>query len=185
MSALSGLLRNEGRWWYRSIELQTQSIELSAGIDAPLARANALNERALLYRLTGQLPAAVGDLTQSIDYCREIGGISAETAEGHALNIYGVILDQLGNQVAGRQRLNSALAIYRRLHDTLGEANVLHDLGMAEFFAKDYEKAAQLIDQALKYYLAIDQPLGSAHAHSNLARVQRVLGRDEEAAKDL
>lgn len=185
VSALSGLLRNEGRWWYRSIELQTQSIELSAGIDAPLARANALNERALLYRLTGQLPAAVGDLTQSIDYCREIGGISAETAEGHALNIYGVILDQLGDQVAGRQRLNSALAIYRRLHDTLGEANVLHDLGMAEFFAKDYEKAAQLIDQALKYYLAIDQPLGSAHAHSNLARVQRVLGRDEEAAKHL
>lgn len=124
-------------------------------------------------------------MTQSIDYCRKIDGISAATAEGHALNIYGVILDQLGDPAAGRQQLDSALAIYRRLHDTLGEANVLHDLGMAEFFAKDYEKAALLIDQALTHYLAIDQPLGAAHAHSNLARVQRVLGRDEEAANHL
>jgi tetratricopeptide (TPR) repeat protein len=182
--ALAGLLRNEGLW-RRSIEFQTQAISAAEHINAPLAVANALNERGLLRRLTGELEAAAVDLEQAIAICQEIGGESAETAEAHALNTYGVVLDQLKRGTEGKQRLSSALGIYRRLNNVLGEANVLHDQGMAESFANNYDKAVGLLSQALALYQTVDQPLGMAHAYANLARAQRNVGLEREAAENL
>ena len=154
--ALAGLLRNEGLW-SRSIEFQTQALDAAEQLHVPLAVANALNERGLLHRLMGELEAAVTDLEQAIGICRETGGEAAETAEAHALNTYGVVLDQLKRGTEGQQRLSSALGIYRRLNNILGEANVLHDQGMAESFANNYDKAVDLLSQALALYQTVDQ----------------------------
>jgi tetratricopeptide (TPR) repeat protein len=184
VGALAGLLRNEGLW-RRSIEFQTQAISAAEHINAPLAVANALNERGFLRRLTGELKEAAADLEQAIAICRETGGESAETAEAHALNTYGVVLDQLGRGTEGKQRLSSALGIYRRLNNVLGEANVLHDQGMAESIANNYDKAVGLLSQALALYQAVDQPLGMAHAYANLANAQRHVGLEREAADNL
>jgi tetratricopeptide (TPR) repeat protein len=178
IGGLAGLLRNDGLW-DRSIGFQTQAINVGEQLHVPLAVANALSERALLYRLTGQLEAAVIDLDRAIAIYREIGGSAGGTGEAHALNTYGVVLDQRKDQVKGRQRLSEALSIHRRLNNPLGEANVLHDQGMAEFFAKNDDAATQLLSEALTLYASIDHPLGMAHAYYNLGRAQQRVGSED------
>jgi tetratricopeptide (TPR) repeat protein len=182
--ALAGFLRNEGRW-PRSLELQTQAISAAEQIHLPLAAANALGERAMLHRLMSELEMAVADLQKAITIYREIGGVAGETGEAHALDNYGVVLDQLKQQAAARQKHDQALDIYRRLNNRLGEANVLQDQGMTELFSSNYEKAIDLFSQALDIYQAIDQPLGKAHAHAYLARAQRNVGLELMATKNL
>jgi tetratricopeptide (TPR) repeat protein len=183
-SALAGFLRNEGLW-NRSIEIQTRAISLTLQLDAHLAAANALSERAVLFRLTSQPYLAIADLEKAIAIYRENDSESGRLGEAHALNTHGVILDQLKRPSEARQLFSSALDIYRRLNDQLGEANVLHDQGMAEFFTHEYRRAVSLIGQALKLYETIGQPLGMAHAHANLAKAQRRMGLDGEAARNL
>jgi tetratricopeptide (TPR) repeat protein len=182
--ALAGFMRNEGEW-ARSIDLQTAAIDTAIRLDVPLAEANFLSERGMLRRLTGHLSLAAADLERAIAIYREIGNEAARAGEAHALNNYGVILDQQQKRSEACQRFNEALAIYRRLNDQLGEANVLHDLGMLEFFAGDYDKAAALLGQALARYATLGQPLGRAHAQGNLARALHRQGHYSEAMEQL
>jgi tetratricopeptide (TPR) repeat protein len=184
-SALAGFLRNDGLWLI-SIGFQTEAINTAKQIDAPLAEANALHELAQLRRLTGEREAAAADLEQAIRIYREIGDEAGKIGEAHALDTYGVVLDQLGRQPESRQIHDAALGIYRRLNNRLGEANVLQDQGMTALFAKSYGKAADLFGQALALYQAIGQPLGTAHAHTYLARAQRGAGGlEREAVRNL
>jgi tetratricopeptide (TPR) repeat protein len=180
-SALAGILRNEGLW-SRSIEIQTLAMNAAEQINAPMAVANVLSERALLYRLTGELERAVNDLERAIAIYRQIGN---EIGEAHALDTYGVVLDQLGRQAESIQKHSSALDIYRRLDNRLGEANVLQDQGMTQLFAKNFAEAMELFSQALTLYQEIDQPLGSAHAHAYLARAQSGDGLQRAAEESL
>jgi tetratricopeptide (TPR) repeat protein len=182
--ALSGILRNEGQW-RRSIEFQAQAIGSAEKIHVPLAVANALSERGLLYRLTADLELAVADLERAISIYRGVGGTAGQTGEAHALNTYGVVLDQLRKRDEGRQRLNEALYLHRKVGDPLGEANVLHDLGMAEFFAGNHDLAVGLLRQGLEAYQAVDHPLGMAHAHTSLARAEAQTGAQSAAAGNL
>lgn len=182
--AFAGILRNEGRW-RRSIDLQAQAVTSAGKIGVPLGAANALSERGMLYRLTGELPSAVVDLDQAIATYRQVGGLAGQLGEAHALNTYGVVLDQLHRPDESRQRLSEALQIFRQASHPLGEANVLHDQGMAEFFAKNYDAAIQLIGQALELYRRVDQRLGMAHAYSNLARAQQRTGAERESVDSL
>ena len=182
--ALAGLLRNDGLW-PQSIEFQTRAIAVAGQLGLPLAEANALQERGQLHRLSGSLTAAAADLERALAIYRETGGAAGDTGEAHALNTYAVVLDQLDQKDEARNRLGSSLAIYRRLGDRLGEANVLHDQGMAEYYAKNYAKAADLLGQALTHFRAVDHPLGKAHAYSNLAKAQRHIGLVSEAASHL
>jgi tetratricopeptide (TPR) repeat protein len=168
--ALAGILRSEGQW-RRSIDLQTQAAKSAEKIQVPLGVANALSERGMLYRLTGELDSAAADLDRAISIYRQVGGTAGQIGEAHALNTYGVVLDQLKRQDESQQRLNAALEIFRRSNDPLGQANILHDQGMAEFFADNFDASAVLIEQSLDLYRTVDQPLGMAHAYSNLARV--------------
>ena len=183
-SALAGLLRNDGLW-LRSIELQTQAVAAADEIHSLLAVANALHERGLLRRLTGDLEAAVDDLERAITIFHEVGGDAGKTGEAHALNTCGVVLDQLKLRTEGRERLSSSLDIYRHLNNRLGEANVLHDRGMAEFFEDNCDEAANLFGRALALYQAVDHLLGKAHANANLAKAEHRIGLDREAAEHL
>jgi tetratricopeptide (TPR) repeat protein len=182
--ALAGFLRNDGLW-LQSIDLQTSAITAAQQLRLPLGQANALHERGLLYRLSGQLRNAVADLEQALAIYREIGGHAGETGEAHVLNTLGVVLDQLKRSAEGTERLASSLAAYRRLGNHLGEANALHDEGMAKYFAQHYTEAADLLSQALALYQSVDNLLGQAHAHSNLAKAQNRTGLDHEAADHL
>lgn len=182
--ALAGFLRNEGQWAL-SIDLQSAAIDMATRLGLPVAEANFLNERGMLRRLTGHLDLAVADLEQAISLYLQIGSEVGLLGEAHALNTYGVILDQQEKRSEAIQRLNAALDIYRYLNDDLGEANILQDLGMAAFFSKGYAEAETLLSQALVIYQRIGQPLGMAHAHGSLARALQHLGRHNEAAEHL
>jgi tetratricopeptide (TPR) repeat protein len=182
--ALAGVLRNEGQW-RRSIDLQARAVTAAEKIHVPLAVANALAERGFLYRLTADLDLAVADLERAMSIYRQVGGTDGLMGEAHALNTYGVVLDQLDRPEEAQQRLAEALGIYRRINYPLGEANVLHDQGMAEFFAGNYDAAVRLLGKSLELYQVVGQPLGMAHAHNNLARAQQRTGADGAAAGNL
>jgi tetratricopeptide (TPR) repeat protein len=182
--ALAGFLRNE-TLWTRSIELQTQATKAAEELRKPLAKANALSERAVLHRLQGELDSADADLAEALIIYRDIGGEEGLIGEAHALNTYGVVLDQKDLRPEASQQFNSALGIYRRLNDRTGEANVLHDRGLAELFAGDFGNALDLLTQALTVYQEVNHPLGMAHAHVSLARVLRSIGHTSEAIRNL
>ena len=181
---LAGTLRNEGQW-RRSIELQAAALKSADTIGVPLAAANALSERGMLYRLTAELESAAADLERAVAIYLQVSGVAGKTGEAHARNTYGVVLDQLGKPEEARRQLSSALAIYQQLDNPLGVANILHDQGMAEFFIKKYNSAIRLLEQALDLYRTVGQPLGMAHAHSNLARAQQCAGLEAAAADNM
>jgi tetratricopeptide (TPR) repeat protein len=183
-SALAGILRNEG-WWRRSIELQTQAYRAAEVIGLPVGAANALSERGMLYRLTAELGSAAADLDRAIAIYQQIGGVAGRAGEARSLNTYGVVLDQLGQPDEAKRRLSEALGIYRQIGDSLGEANVLHDQGMAELFSRDYDSAIALLGQALDLYQTVGQPLGMAHAHTSLGRALQHVGAEADAAGNL
>jgi tetratricopeptide (TPR) repeat protein len=79
-SALAGLLRSESKW-VRSIELQSRAIDAARELAEPLAEANALHERAQLYRLSGGLEEAETDLVEALEIYRSIGGDRAGPAK--------------------------------------------------------------------------------------------------------
>jgi tetratricopeptide (TPR) repeat protein len=180
-TALAGLLRNEGLW-PKSIQLQTNAIEAATDLAEPLALANALHERGLLYRLTSELASAEADLARALAIYDDIGGVAGLRGKAHVLNTCAVVIDQRGNRrPEARRMLDQSLALYRQIDDRLGEANVLNDSGMTSYFAGHDDDAIDLLGQALQRYEAIDQPLGQAHAHSGLARALRRSGRNAEA----
>jgi tetratricopeptide (TPR) repeat protein/pimeloyl-ACP methyl ester carboxylesterase len=183
-SALAGVLRNESQW-ARSIELQSRAITAARELAEPLAEANALHERALLYRLSGGLEEAETDLVRALEIYRSIGGDAGGTGEAHALNTYSVVLDQTDRPVKALDGLAASLAGYRRLGNRLGEANVLLDQGMTAVFANRFPGAVDLIGQALTLFQAVDHPLGQAHAHLNLAKAQRHVGLERKATENL
>jgi len=183
-TVLAGILRNEGRW-RRSIDLQTDAAESARLIGLPLAEANALAERGLLRRLTTEPNESAADLVRAIGVYQQAGGAAGRAGEAHARNTYAVVLDQLHRPDEASQELTAALDLHRAANDPLGEANVLHDQGMASFFRENYAEAARLTGQALTLYRSVDHPLGLAHAHSNLARVQQHTGDEKAAAANL
>jgi tetratricopeptide (TPR) repeat protein len=182
-SALAGILRNESQW-LRSIELQTRAIECAEKLDVPLGMANALSERGLLRRLAADLEQAEADLEQAIAIYRLVGG-AGQVGVANALNTLGVVLDQRKRPEEGRRRLVEALDIYRSLGEVVGEANVLQDQGVTEFFAGNYDQAIQLIGRALALYRTKGQSLGMAHSSAYLARAQRMIGDEQTAAGNL
>jgi tetratricopeptide (TPR) repeat protein len=188
-TALAGFLRNEGMW-PKSIELQIHALDAARQLGVPLAEANALTELGILRRLVTDLDAAASDLERAIALYRDIGGEQARIGESHALNTYGTVLDQLTSKEEARraeakQALKEALEISRALNYRLGEANVLHDQGMTELFAGNFDGAIQLLRRALNLFQAVDQRLGMAHANSNIARALERAGDEEEAARYL
>jgi pimeloyl-ACP methyl ester carboxylesterase/tetratricopeptide (TPR) repeat protein len=188
-SATAGILRNEGLW-PQSIQLQTRAIAAAMELDLPIAQANALHERGQLNRLVGDPISATDDLERALSLFRQIGGDAGATGEGHALNTLGVVMDQRGNYEQARGLLAASLAAYRASGDRLGEANVLHAEGVACHYAKQYDEAVRLLGRSLNLYQQVGHPLGQAHAHSHLARNQRLIGlpgarENLESAQDL
>jgi tetratricopeptide (TPR) repeat protein len=197
-SALAGLLRNDG-YWLESIDRQTQAVAAAVRLDSPLAEANALHERALLYRLSARLDDAISDLDRALILYRDVGGDAGAIGAAHVLNTYGVVLDQRNRPTEAQERFDQAMVGHRRLGDRLGEANVLHDEGMKEYFAGKraeregppgqalvcYQAAAGLLGQALALFQEVDHPLGQAHARLNLGRAERNAGRESAAAANL
>jgi tetratricopeptide (TPR) repeat protein len=192
--ALAGFLRNDGLW-QRSVDLQAKAIDVAGQIGAPLAAANSLSERAVLYRLMGSLDQATADLDRAIAIYRDIGGEAGEIGEAHALDTYGVVIDQGNNsddpevraavRAEATRMFHAALSLYRRLGNPLGEANVLQDQAMMEYFARDYASAIPLFTQAQALYQARDQRLGLAHAHHYLGQAQKEAGFGRDAAENL
>ncbi len=197
-SALAGLLRNDG-YWLESIDRQTQAVAAAVRLDSPLAEANALHERAFLYRLSARLDEAISDLDRALILYRDVGGDAGAIGAAHVLNTYGVVLDQRNRLTEAQEQFDQAMAGHRRLGDRLGEANVLHDEGMKEYFAGKraeregppgqapvyYQAAAGLLGLALAVFQEVGHPLGQAHAHLNLGRAERKVGRESAAAANL
>lgn len=104
-------------------------------------------------------------------------------AEAEALNNVSVVGLRQGHLDVAMGHLDSALALYRRLGDHIGQTWVLGNLGIAAFLQGRYQRAIQYQQQALKLHRGADDHTGEARTLNNLGLIDLRQGRYEEAAE--
>ncbi|MEV5835574.1 tetratricopeptide repeat protein [Nocardia sp. NPDC052112] len=96
--------------------------------------------------------------------------------------VLAALLDRDGPwPLAGRVH-HRAAETAQRLHDRLGEATALTDLGIVCWLTDDYGRSADLLQQALTLYRDLGNRLGEANALDSLGFVRRLTGDYEQAA---
>ncbi len=88
----------------------------------------------------------------------------------------------LGNSDVASGHCQSAIAIYRNIHDGIGEGGALHNLGMALMKLARMDEAADRFGEALKIRRANKMPESQIETLTRLAQVETSRGRLKEAA---
>ncbi len=94
------------------------------------------------------------------------------------------LLDRDGPWPLARRLHRRAADTAGRIHDFLGQANALTNLGIVHWATGDYEQAMRLHQQALDHYRDLGNPLGEANALTNLGVAHHQTG-DFATAADL
>ncbi|RDI63041.1 tetratricopeptide repeat protein [Nocardia pseudobrasiliensis] len=94
------------------------------------------------------------------------------------------LLDRDGPWPLARRLHRRAADTAGRIHDFLGQANALTNLGIVHWATGEYEQAIRLHQQALGHYRDLGNPLGEANALTNLGIVHHHTG-DFATAADL
>jgi tetratricopeptide (TPR) repeat protein/transcriptional regulator with XRE-family HTH domain len=176
---IAGLLRSDGPW-VDAISRHTAAVEAARHLGDRLGEAGALNDLAILRRLTGDYPAAAQALEQALGIYRDLGD---RLGQANALSALGFVRQMTGDNPAAAQALEQALGIYRDLGDRLGQANALSGLGSMRLLTSDFRAAAQAREQALDIYRDLGDRLGQANALNGLGSVWRLMGDFRAAAQ--
>jgi class 3 adenylate cyclase/tetratricopeptide (TPR) repeat protein len=95
------------------------------------------------------------------------------------------LLRQDGPWAEAIARHVTALRAAQHLGDRVGQANALHDLGIARRLTGDYPGAARDLEEALGIYRDLGNRPGQASALNNLGVVRQLAGDYPGAARDL
>ncbi|GAA1214804.1 BTAD domain-containing putative transcriptional regulator [Kitasatospora nipponensis] len=104
------------------------------------------------------------------------GGLDDAGARAAALLAVGPLRQLTGDRVGAAEALHTALDLYHRAEDPLGQANILTELGRARLHAADYPAAAEHCAGALRLYQEVSSGLGQANALSVLGRIRQRTG---------
>jgi tetratricopeptide (TPR) repeat protein/transcriptional regulator with XRE-family HTH domain len=176
---IAGLLRSDGPW-ADAIGRHTAAVQAARYLGDRLGEAGALNDLAILRRLTGDYPAAAQALEQALGIYRDIGD---RLGQANALSALGFVRLMTGDNPAASLVLEQALGIYRDIGDRLGQANALSGLGSLRLLTSDFRAAAQAREQALGIYQELGDRLGQANALNGLGSVWRMTGDYPAAAQ--
>ena len=103
------------------------------------------------------------------------------SVRARALNAVGILVMRSGEIPASLPLYEESLALRRDLHDTLGMAVSLSNIGSAHVELGEYEQAEPAYAEALEYYRALGDHSGVSTMFNNLAVVARELGQYERA----
>ncbi len=169
-ASLHSFLRVQGHW-DQALALHQLAIE-AAGQDRDRL-AEARTDLATIQRMTGDYPAAAGNLTAAVETFHELGG---RQGEANALLQLGNVQYPTGDYPAAARSLGQALEHYRDLGDLLGEASALSNLGAVQALTGDLPAAAASLTSALEANQDLGDKPGQAHALNYLGTVQRLAG---------
>jgi tetratricopeptide (TPR) repeat protein/transcriptional regulator with XRE-family HTH domain len=171
-ASLHGFLRVQGHW-DQALSLHQLATEAAGQDEDRLAEAEARADLATIQRMTGNYPAAAGNLTTAIEVFRELG---SRQGEANALLQLGNVQYPTGDYPAATSSLGRALEYFRDLGDQLGEASVLSNLGAVQALTGDLPAAAASLTSALAANRDLDDQQGQAYALNYLGTVQRLAG---------
>jgi predicted ATPase/class 3 adenylate cyclase len=178
------------RFWQKRGHLREARSRMEAMIGRPwfASLPDALRARAhevlggILY-WHGDMIAARGPYQAALDLWREVGD-EAEVANAlYNLSFtysMATVNDPASQRVAG-EILDEALAIYRRLGDDRGTANVLWAQGIQAYFSNDNAAAAPFFAEALDLYRKVGDRTQEAWALHQLGSARLKLGQTAEA----
>ncbi|MQY13490.1 Regulatory protein AfsR [Streptomyces sp. RB5] len=171
-AGLAELLRRDCPWG-EAIGRHQAAIEAARRLDDRFGEASALHDVGIMWRLSGDYPAAVRGLEQSLGIYRDLGD---GLGQANALYRLGDVWRLSGDYPAAVRGLEQALGIYRDLGDRLGQANALWGLGTVWRLTGDRPTAARALEQSLGIYRDLGDRLGQANAFWSLGVVWRLTG---------
>jgi tetratricopeptide (TPR) repeat protein/transcriptional regulator with XRE-family HTH domain len=171
-AGLAGLWRREGPW-ADAIARHTTAIHSALQIGDRQREANARYDLGVVRRLTGDFPAAAGDLEQALDIYRDL---KDRLSRAHTLRQLAAVRLLTGDYPAATGALEQALDIYRDLGDRLGEANALNYLGDLWRHTGDFPAATGALEQALDIYRDLGDQIGQADCLNELGAVWLATG---------
>jgi tetratricopeptide (TPR) repeat protein/transcriptional regulator with XRE-family HTH domain len=177
-ASLHSFLRVQGHW-NQALTLHQLAIEAARQDEDWLAEAEARTDLATIQRMTGDYPAATGNLTAAVEAFRERGN---RQGEANALLQLGNVQYPTGDYPAAARSLGQALKHYQDLGDLLGEASVLSNLGAVQALTGDLPAATASLTRALQANRDLGDQQGQASALNYLGAVQRLAGDYPAAA---
>jgi tetratricopeptide (TPR) repeat protein len=176
-SVMAGFLRNHGPW-DQAITLHDQAVRAAGELaHAEAARAVALNDQGIMFRLTGDYANAIAVLrmAQSIFSLGlpELSERDALLGQANALNEQGIVHNLLGERENDSSEYDQAVDVlvaalkrYRKIGDDIGQANATKNLGVAKYSLglllndaglsieaeAPLKEAEALLEEAMKYY---------------------------------
>lgn len=123
-----------------------------------------------------------GDFDKARNYLENM--ISEEPfLEASKLLNMGQIECRTGNYSEGKKRITEALHIYEDVKNIHGISYALNSLGNIAAHDQDFSSALQFLKRSKDIKLSIGDMYGACNTMVNIARVQRTLGRSEEALR--
>ena len=180
-AGLCELLRRDGPW-AEAIVRQSTAVQAAQRLGDRRGQADALTHRGDVRVLTGDFPAAAGDLEEAVGIYRRLGDRHGQAT---ALTLLGSMRQLTGDYPGAARDLEEAVDTYRHLGDRLGEAYALTFLGSTRRMAGDYPGAARDLEEALGVYRHLRDRQGQASVLMNLGDVRRATGDHPGAARDL
>jgi tetratricopeptide (TPR) repeat protein len=168
-AGLAGLLRRDGPW-ADAITRHTAAIQAAGHLGDRLGQANALGELGVVWRMTGDYPAAAQAQEQSLSIYRDLGdrGDEAET-----LNETGTLHRVSGDIAQAEKCHQHALELARAIASSWDEAHALAGLGHCALAAAHATQAGVLLRQALEIF----QRIGAAETPGLRAELDALIGR--------
>jgi tetratricopeptide (TPR) repeat protein/transcriptional regulator with XRE-family HTH domain len=180
-AALAGLLRDDGPWDEAIIRHST-AVQAAQRLGDRRGQADALTHRGDVRVLTGDFPAAAGDLEEALGIYRHLGDRHGQAT---ALTQLGMMRQLTGDYPGAARDLEEAVSICRDTGSRVGLATALRFLGFARRMAGDYPGAARDLEEALDISRDIGSLPGQADALTSLGDVRRATGDHPGAARDL
>jgi tetratricopeptide (TPR) repeat protein/transcriptional regulator with XRE-family HTH domain len=180
-TGISTLLERDGPW-ADAVARHTAAIRAAQHLGDRLSRANALSDLGNARRLTGNYPAAVLALEESLGICRDLGD---QPGQASALTGLGDAWRMTGDYPAAARVLEEALRICGDLGDRPGQARILTRMGTVLWMTSDYPAAARVLEEALGICRDLGDRLGQASALTGLGDAWRMTGDYPAAARVL
>ena len=178
-AGLAGLLRHDGPW-AEAIARHAAAGRAAQHLGDRAGQATALHDLGIVWRLTGDYPAAARAQEEALAVYRDLGD---RLGQANALNDLGRVRRMTGDYPAAARAQEEALAIYRDLGDRLGQANALTSLGSVRRATGDYLGAARALEEALAICRDLGDRLGQARVLDDLGLVRRLTGDYPAAAR--
>jgi adenylate cyclase len=156
-----------------SVETIAEAIEYCRRNRLRVCRAEVLVERCSLCIAMDMYSVAI----QSAKSARRLlKGTDEHGTIANAYRVEGVAQWLAGTHVAAVRANKSALELFRRLRDEIGQAMVLNTMGLLAHSGGDFDQAIKHFSKSLTIRQRIGTPDSIAIIHNNLGRTMRELG---------